>query len=96
LTRGGLLSVSLQRRLFAETQQNGYRKERAITELMRESYDNPHVKAYLDAWMAGGYENLEMALCAMAACLSKENTRLRDCIIKDLETRPQTPFIFKG
>jgi len=73
--------VGIRRRIFSDSHRDGDRRERAVTDLMRESHHDPIVKHYIDSWIAGGFENLEMALCAMAVQLSKERTMLQDRIL---------------
>ena len=80
----------LQDRLQADARYSIDKRQRAITDLYEQSLHNPTVKAYLDAWIAGGFENLEMALCAMAAELSRENTRLKDYAFDILNKSPRS------
>jgi hypothetical protein len=86
--------IGIRRRLFSDGHKDGDRRERAVTDLMRESHHDPIVKCYIDSWIAGGFENLEMALCAMAVQLSKEHMRMKDHVL-DMVGKTNPPVIIK-
>ncbi len=86
--------VGIRRRIFSDGHKDGDRRERAVTDLIRESHHDPIVKHFIDAWIAGGFENLEMALCAMAVQLSKEHMRMKDRIL-EMVGNAMPPVIIK-